>query len=297
VVVLLALTAASSFAQEDQTLKKIQSLNLPYSAKKIKAYYSPGYEKRSLETQELLAEAAAFFEKNLDLKLDLTVAVLDEETWKKAVGESPPYGFPFVTSAPSVAFFPATDNNAIALLSLSLKDRVPPAVMKEFDKIGLTYEEASRRFVTLTGLHELGHTYTEVSQINPGNKWFSEFLASYYAHAFLRQRYPHLATLWQAMCEAYALAIKPTHVSLEDFEKLYFGVGVENYLWYQGKFQQQVAQVYRVKKLSFLKEVKATFPRVAVGVDWKEHALTISDTLQKLEKISPGFIRWAEEFR
>jgi hypothetical protein len=48
--------------------------------------------------------------------------------------------------------------------------------------------------------------------------------------------------------------------SLEDFERLYVGVGPNSYSWYQGKFLQRVAQVYEKKGLSFIAEVGKAFP-------------------------------------
>jgi len=103
------------------------------------------------------------------------------------------------------------------------------------------------------------------------------------------------------MADAYAEGVKPTHVSLEDFERLYSGVGVENYAWYQGKFEQRVARVYSAKKLKFLTEVRASFPQVEKGEDWLQALLKrptpVEVTLRHLEKISPGFIAWAEGLR
>jgi hypothetical protein len=84
---------------------------------------------------------------------------------------------------------------------------------------------------------------------------------------------------------------RPKYTSLEDFERLYSGVGPKNYGWYQGKFFQRVAQVYDAKGLSFIAEVLKAFP-AAEG-----ESLPVDVVLQRLEKISPGFIEWSKDLR
>ena len=42
--------------------------------------------------------------------------------------------------------------------------------------------------------------------------------------------------------------------SLEDFEKLYTGVGPQNYAWYQGKFQKLGHELYPKFKIGLIRE-------------------------------------------
>jgi hypothetical protein len=61
--------------------------------------------------------------------------------------------------------------------------------------------------VDLISLHELGHAYSVRLGLRPPrpNKWFSEFLASYFAYAYLREKRPKLAALFYAMAADLAL--------------------------------------------------------------------------------------------
>jgi hypothetical protein len=147
--------------------------------------------------------------------------------------------------------------------------------------------------VDLIGLHELGHTYAVSLGLIPPrpNKWFSEFMASYIAYAYLRAKRPKLATLFYVMAADLAVeGPRPKHTSLADFERLYAGVGPKNYGWYQGKFFQRVAQVYDAKGLSFIDKVLRAFPSS------EGQTLPVDVVMRRLEKISPGFIDWSKDF-
>jgi hypothetical protein len=279
-------------AQEATSLQKVQSLKNPSITNKITVYYSPGYEQRAKELQSMVEDAMGFYERKLKVKVELSLAVLTRDQWKQV--RSAPYGLPNVSSPPHIAFLPATADGVVTADALSSKSNLSQATLKKLKLSGYTFEQAAVKFVDLIGLHELGHTYAVSLDLVPPrpNKWFSEFLASYFAYAYLRDKRPKLAKLFYAMAADLALeGPRPKYTSLEDFERLYSGVGPKNYGWYQGKFFQRVAQVYDAKGLSFIAEVLKAFP-AAEG-----ESLPVDVVLQRLEKISPGFIEWSKDLR
>ena len=93
------------------------------------------------------------------------------------------------------------------------------------------------------------------------------------------------------MSNAYVDAIEPKHTALEDFERLYFGVGLENYGWYQAKFLLKGAQIYKAEKLKFLKETRKIF------LQSEKEPVSLQAALERLEKISPGFVEWSKELK
>lgn len=111
-------------------------------------------------------------------------------------------------------------------------------------------------------------------------------------------RHPRLADLWKAINELVGSRVTPTHRSLEDFERLYIGVGIENYGWYQAKFQERAARVYDEQKIAFLHKVRATFPRLKEGENPVQSLLReptpVATVLERLEEITPGFIAWSK---
>ena len=94
----------------------------------------------------------------------------------------------------------------------------------------------------------------------------------------------------QAMAtDVYSDGVKPEHTSFEDFERLYSGVGINNYGWYQGKFIEKGARVYDAKP-----EISGGSKRGAFTADKKE-PVSQSAALERLEKIDPGITYWSEK--
>ena len=233
-----------------------------------------------------------FFERKLNSKVELSLAVLTQNEWKQV--RAVPYGLPNVSSPPHVAFLPATADGVVTVDALSLKNNLSAETLKKLKSSGYTFEQAAIKLVDVIGLHELGHTYAVRLGLTPPrpNKWFSEFLASYFAYAYLSEKHPKLAAMFYVMAADLALeGPRPKYTSLEDFERLYSGVGPKNYGWYQGRFLQRVAQVYHAKGWAFVTDVLNAFP-AAEG-----EALDVEVVIRRLEKICPGFVEWARDLR
>jgi hypothetical protein len=147
-------------------------------------------------------------------------------------------------------------------------------------------DSLAQQFVRLIGFHELGHVYASEYGLNRPNRWVYELQASYLAYAYLRERKPEMASLWQQTSSLLASHIEPAHTTLADFEEMYVRVGIENYSWYQGVFQQRVHEVYNSRGLEFIREMK--------NVQWSQPEEIYF--LNVLEDLEPGFFRWAEQY-
>ncbi|HMD54349.1 MAG TPA: hypothetical protein VKJ65_07370, partial [Phycisphaerae bacterium] len=118
---------------------------------------------------------------------------------------------------------------------------------------------------------------------------------TYIAYAYVESRRPDLRWLWPVIQAGNQLDRPQKHVSLDDFESMYMALvtddsGDNNYGWYQGQIFEQVKKVYQQHGLAFLKLVRAEFP-----ADSQWFALGNQKTLEKLERISPGFIGWSRK--
>ena len=92
--------------------------------------------------------------------------------------------------------------------------------------------------------------------------------------------------VWDAILRAYRDAVLRKHTTLADFDRLYFGVGAQNYVWNQARFQEMVRRVYDAQGLNFLRAVREAFAAGDAG------PLTPEETLERFEKIYPGFKVW-----
>lgn len=287
---ILTIFGAVCDAQNSTALQKLESLNDPSSINKIRVYYSSGYEKRALELRAMVEDSLQFYEGKLNIKPEINLAVITSEQWRQ-VGLQVPYGVPNAQGPPYVIFLPSTTDNATTQATLGLKEKSSAATLKLIKASGFTFEEGAVKSVDLLGLHELGHILTRAYGINPANKWLNEFLATYFAYAYLNQRQPNLARLWEAMSHTYLDGIVPKYTTLADFEKLYFGVGLENYGWYQAQFLLKGAQIYKSGKLKFLEKLKTSFPQT------EKEPVSLESAVERIEKISPGIAVWSKDLK
>lgn len=75
----LALVSTMVFAQFDAgRLERVQGLNSPRLDGVIPTYYTPGFEQRAREVQRFVTAEMGFAQRQLGVKLFLSVAVLDK---------------------------------------------------------------------------------------------------------------------------------------------------------------------------------------------------------------------------
>ncbi len=277
--------AVAQDAPPRDLLTRVQALGTPSSTDRITVYFEPGHEAKALRLRALVQDALRLFADSLGVAPALSLAVLERTTWERIITWQP-YGIPGVEGTPPVAFLPATDDNVAANDALGIEAGVSDAARRLVGAAGLTWPEASRRYVHLVGLHELGHALAAAYGISVRSKWFNEWLATYVAYAFLRATRPQQAHLWEGILQGYIDAVQPEHRTIATFERLYFGVGSLNYVWYQARFQQQVAAVYERHGVGFLRTLRATFPRGAAPIASQEALLA------RLETLAPGFAAW-----
>jgi hypothetical protein len=291
-------------------LQRVQEVTGNHSStNRITVYFDTKYEKKALKLRAMLEDATAYFDRRLNVKMDFTLAVLDEPQWNRVAdtmqrrdvfqlevdkpsGLEPyklPYGIPMSSPPPYIIFIPATPDNVVTKNILGSKPRIPQSLIKEIEASGFTYEEAAEMMPDLIGFHEIGHQYSDVYGIHATNQWLREFLASYFAYAFLSEKYPKVARLYLALHETLIGPVKPKHTSLEDLNNLSTSVGPDNYGWYQAQLLRMVARVYQRKGLSFLSEMRKAFPLS------EKESISMEVGLQRLEKIYPGFIAWSKD--
>jgi hypothetical protein len=252
----------------------------------IPAHFSPGAEERARTLQKVLIDASAFYQERLGAAPAFTLALLDPPAWKSVAIGGAPYGLPFVAGSPPVVVLPFRQEGAVVTGYMANASRLPADVVKLVEASRRPFAAHVADMVDLVGYHELGHLYVVELGINPHTPWFSEMLATYFGYAFLAERLPEMARTWEIVSRSDG-GSPQKHRSLADFERLYFGVGPDNYIWYQGRFSERVFAIFAIDGLDFLRKVKDAFPSPA------NEKLTSDTLLERLEKIRPGFKAWA----
>ncbi len=279
----LACCAASAFAQDDETLQRVQSTGVYSIDAGRTVYYSDGKQDRARQVSDLLNDADAFFADRLGVEPTFSLAVLGEADWGKIWPI--PYGLPYLSlGEPWVVVMPADAAKSILYPELE----------------GFLGSARAELMVDNIGFHEVGHVYASAA-IYPESlggelpvRWFDEFLASYLAMAFLESASPTRASIWRDYVGQASQMPAPRYSSLADFEAEYYGFlgspdGAPNYGWYQAVFAQRVAEVYSERGADFMLDVQAALEELPPK-DW-----TTESILTALESIAPGMQAWARQ--
>jgi hypothetical protein len=285
-----ASTVGTTFVRLDPKAA-LEMLRVPSVPGAIPLYYSRGYERRGRELRDRITRAIRFFESRLNVTPKVMLAVLSQEDWT-ALTSFPRYPIPWsVVPSWSVApdqaaldAMPATRDDK-QLAAMMQPGALPPDVVKSLEATGLPMEEGFRLAVDGIMYHELGHSYADAAGLPLRANWLSEFFAdflwvAYFTDGAVDPRAVAYTDAWRA----WRLSLNPTNTSLEDFDRLYFGVS--NFGWYQAQFEKRAADVYKAQGLAFLQRAKEVLPPT-------NQPIAVDEALKRLEQVSPGFVEWA----
>ena len=289
VTVFLLLGALPQFpatGQDLHPLQRLEGLDLEKLSGAIPTFYSEGFEERAENVRGVLGREAAFFQDAFGIDVSLYLAVLDPEDWAE-ISPTFPYGTLWVSEAPHIVALPAMTDGPVYEDFRKLRSTETDVTWRA--GADLSFDQAAASMIDLIAFHEIGHIVREALGIGRPSNWFNEFFATYLAYSFLRAEKPELAAVWNGMMQLKATAARPAHTTLADFEELFFEVGLENYVWYEARFQTRVHEVYEALGLGFISQVADAFPGGEGTVE--EQVL-----LGRLEEILPGFSYWGEGF-
>lgn len=210
-------------------------------------FYSKGFYIRAKTLQKLFYDCTNYYENIFsDKKFSVHLYMLNRSDWEKLPLKFP-YGLPFYDPDYNILVI-AAEKDALAKLS-GLKDipATPDSVLTDFD-----YQP----------LHELGHYFFfTLNNINE-EKWFNEFLATYFLICYINDK-----GLAPGLKNELKANYSVDHRSLDDFEKLYVNVGPANYHWYQCNFAQLGFKLYPQFKTSLIKTVIDNYRSTGKNLD------------------------------
>jgi hypothetical protein len=255
----------------------------------VRLFYSRGLERRATALRERLTLAMDHFAARLGVRPTTYLAVLGSKDWQLASGV--PYGVPWSNSSnAAIVCMPATHDVFDAFVVAMRKRGLPSeALAEKLRASGLSLEEATRRAADALMYHELGHNLAVAYGIGAPNRWFNEFLANYFMYAYqVETRSDPLAPLYDEVRREWVANLTPAHTSLDDLERQYLGVGIENYGWYQARIEERAAEVFNAQGLTFAARARDLFPLAGT------RRLPVAELLDRLEQIGPGWNAWSQ---
>jgi hypothetical protein len=230
------------------------ALHLPEAAGPVPVYYSLGFESRALHFQSTLASCKAWYEQEVKVHADITMAVLDKADWQKATRVSYPIPHSFST---------------VIIL---------PARFEDFPQARLITNNIQ---LLVDGIvcHEAGHTYASKLNMPTGDGFLAEMYANIFRVSFVRARRPDIAS---AFLDSPPPNLgRQRYTSMEDFQYLYSDVGMANTAWFQFQVNHMCDLLLKGKSLAvLLSQLKSAFQ------DTTPRPFRV--VAAKLEAIDPG---------
>jgi hypothetical protein len=261
-------------------------VRLPVLEGPVPTYYAAGTEDQARRLQQLIGGAAEYYAAKAGGSLAVEVGLLGPDEWRSVNPRLQPYSY-FMTSvlpgSPFIISMPTGRGHALDILVRRLA-RESDAVAA----LGVSAEKLADSFTGLTALHEIGHFYARSAFEHPNGHpaaWLGEFVASYLAYAFLSERHPEDARIWQTVCAASVQHLGPHSRISGDFHVAQMA---DNYLVYLGLLQQRVNDVHRQHGEQFVEMLRTVWQQ-------RDSATDTRRAMRLIEGASPGFEQWVSQ--
>jgi hypothetical protein len=277
-VIACVIVAPAVRAQEQSPGTKIEALGLEsMTVGRVTTLFAPKDQARARQLAELSEGATAFFEQKLGVSFRFRLAVLGPKDWFQTHGAGMPYGIPWCSVAERLVVVPASLTEGVLIDGRNAQE--------------------DRWRVDFVTLHELGHLIAK-QYLHPTSTheempvmWFEELVATYFGYTFVssfnRQWAQSARREWIGRVEGY----RPRRRSLDwsFMRTLPPAEMASTYAWYQFILNLRVADIYERHGFDFLRALKERLPFRSMD-SW-----TTKSLLGYLDRIAPGFQRWADE--
>jgi len=269
---------ASTSAQRPGAMAVLDTLGLQSGrVGRVEYYFDAPDQARAQVLASLVNDAAAEFERELDLRFDLSLAALGPDHW---FSEFPgvPYAVPWASIPERLLLLPSSLSQGVLITG-------PNAL-------------ADRRRVDFVALHEYGHIaakeYFRPTAAEPYTpvSWFEELIATYFAYSYVAGAEPEWGSAVRAEWSSQIEAFTPPVLSL-DWRFMNSLPGPElsrTYGWYQFVLNKRAAELYDRHGVALL-------PRLKAALSWRDASgWTPAGLLKALDGVTPELASWARDF-
>lgn len=251
----------------------ISSLNTEAIQGRVTTYYTPGNNKIATDLQRTITDAVNFYEKDFSGEFQIKLAVLDSAQWPS---EWIPYGFVFYDEG---WIFMNTGMNYENFKKVYGLEKIYGHLESELKKKKVTDAKMIESFYKVYAIHELGHYFiSRLSNAKSPDAWTNEFIATYFSYSFFKNYDQNSLKEFELFHRIHKDFYQPKYSSIEDFNKIYSGMGVENYVWYHSNFYFLVESLYDCYKDQFIPFYEELFPKNS------EKKYTTTEIIKLLDK-------------
>lgn len=233
---------------------------VPLSGFSFPLHASPGAEEAGLEVGRRCEAALAFLTELFDFRPRVVAMVLAPEHWQRH-GTFPVYGMPHFMGQDTLVV--ASQDNDVWRGMEPPMEALSSSVLSAGQRVyGLPDGSlAYGPFFDLVAVHELGHIFHLQAGVEFQRLWLREFFCDLCMHAYVALREPESLSAVETF-PAMIVAGGEDHLqhrSLADFERLYVGVGIREYGWYQSQFLFAAKRVFEVQGVDVLRRLWRAF--------------------------------------
>jgi hypothetical protein len=223
--------------------------------------FSEGARGRAKRVAERCHRANDYLNGVLEFAPRFRLLVLSPEDWQDHAA-FPVYGMPHYGGAGDIFVGAAAADffqGIVGLLDGVLNDEARTEMANVYGTADGELDVSE--FADLLVVHELAHLYHVQFPFEFPRLWLKELFANLCLHAYVAKvepaQLPVLST-WPAYMKVLP-ATRVRHHTLGDFERLYVGVGPENYGWYQLRLHAAARDIYDSEGTDVLRRMYATF--------------------------------------
>lgn len=243
------------------TLHRLQDSDLPVKEAPFALYYSPAAEAEADRYAAVLAEAVDWYRETIGWEGRFAMAVLDDGDYERYAGQG--YPVPFAEIVTGLV--------------------VMPDDISAFPGFDVWDLEAGHLNQTLT-LHEVGHVIAYDIGLWSQSHWVNELMANVFLAGYLRARHPDDRALLEGVPPGFEDAGRTKH--LVDLDRLYAGVGLDNYAWFQFRLAEIADHLAADADFATLiRALREAFPSGETGGN---NVPTPEESFRRLEAITPG---------
>ncbi|MEP1031949.1 hypothetical protein [Ekhidna sp.] len=239
----------------------------------VPTFYTPGSYTIALELQQTISDAIRFYEKESLDQFDIKLAVLDSAQWPS---ERVPFGYVFYSSGWIFMNTGMTYDNFKNVYGLA---DIYEQIDLDLKKSGISPSQMIQSFYVVYSIHELGHYFiSQISNAKSPDRWTNEFIATYFSYNFFKKYSESSLREFELFHRVHKDFYQPKYSTIADFNDVYMGMGVENYVWYHSNFYFLVDALYKCYGSDFISTFEEMFPKNEQSV------YEISEIIQLLDK-------------
>ncbi|MFC4720961.1 hypothetical protein ACFO5O_01400 [Geojedonia litorea] len=234
----------------------IKNLNTDSISGKVPTYFTPGHKQIALDFQKTITKAIEFYEKRQSGQFNVKLAVLDATQWPKSWV---PFGYVFYSNG---WIFMNTGLSYEQFKAIYGIESIAEPLDAKLANANVTSSNMMASFYKVYSIHELGHYFmSRLTNAKSPDKWTGEFVATYFAYDFFKHYDGSALEAFKIFHEIDRAYYQPKYSKIADFNTIYMGMGVENYVWYHSNFYFLVEALYHCYGADFISFFEEKFPK------------------------------------